>query len=438
LLPSGCALLQAPPVPTIPTPLPTAQGLDSQLIGNLGNPVVDPVNDLVPAADPEISFLLASVSEQNLTAYVQTLEGFGTRNTFSETERDDFGIGAARRWIFNEFQRIGNGRLRVEFQDYNFNYQGLTTAQRNVIATLPGTGGHPGVIVIMANYDTRAAEMTDGTSLSPGADDNGSGMAALLEIARLMSSRSWNQTIVFAALTAEEQGTYGSRHFVREAFLDGLTVEAAINNDMIGGRAGIPQSARLFADKLYTSNNGQLARYIDYIGALYVPNFPVQLIDGLDRQGRWGDQREFVYAGFPAVRIIESEEDLDIQNSIRDTWSLIDYGYLRQMTQLNLAALANMAGAPSPASAPTVAPMADPGTYLLTWNVDPQAAGYAISFRPLNSDRFLPFRFVSGTQAGNVVLSGFDPQTTYAVSIAALDENGRLGVFSSPEIIVGP
>jgi hypothetical protein len=162
------------------------------------------------------------------------------------------------------------------------------------------------------------------------------------------------------------------------------------------------------------------------------------MINGLDRDGRWGDHREFVNAGFAAVRLIESEEDLSIQNSTRDTWQLIDYDYFIKVVRLNLVALANMAGGPPPPAPPVVVPMSDQGSFWVTWPANPGAAGYAISFRPLESERFPPFRFVSATQAGNIGLSGFDPQTSYAVSIAGLDQQGRPGLFSSPEIIIEP
>lgn len=433
---SGCSLLEEPARPVIPTPGPTPQSL-AEVLASSEDVVVNPARGAIPAVEPECATLVNAVSQQQLTAYVQTLENFGTRNTFSDTQRDDFGIGAARRWIFDEFERVGNGRLDVAFQDYSFNFQGVNTTQRNVIATLPGTSDHAGTIVLMANYDTRVGDLMDGTSRAPGADDNGSGIANLLEIARLLSSRNWNQTIIFVALTAEEQGTYGSRHFVQDAVLDGMNIDAAINNDMIGGRAGIPQYVRLFAEGPDTSGNRQLARFIEFVGGLYLPTFRIDVINALDREDRWGDQREFVYAGIPAVRLIESEEDPSIQNSARDTWSLIDYDYFAQIVQLNLAVLCNMIGAPPPPPAPLVAPMADPGAFILSWQAEPQAGGYAVSFRPLNSDDYPPFRFVSANQTGNVVLTGLDPATTYAVSIAAIGSNGRLGAFSS-ELIVGP
>jgi hypothetical protein len=427
--------LQLKPSPTPYGPPPTAIPVELQAIASR-DPVIDPVSDLVPTVDPQIVSLLESVSEQNLRSTIQTLENFGTRHSYSDTESDTAGIGATRRWLFDEFRRVGGDRLDVQFQDYEFTLQGKKSAQRNIISTLPGTGERAGVLVLMANYDSRNYDWLDGKSIAPGADDNASGVAALLEIARLMSAREWDQTVVFAALTAEEQGTFGSRHFVERALANNLLIDAAINNDMIGGREGIPQSVRLFSVGPDTSQERQLARYIDTIGRLYLPNFPVEMIDGLDREGRWGDQREFVNAGYTAVRLIESEEDLSIQNSRRDTWSLIDYGYLRQVVQLNLATLANMACAPPPAS--IAEPVSAPGSFLVAWVPEPQVQGYAISVRPLGSDRHSQFRYVSAEQAGNVILSGFESQGGYAISIATINDRGCLGAFSSPEIILRP
>ncbi|MCA9969210.1 MAG: M20/M25/M40 family metallo-hydrolase, partial [Anaerolineales bacterium] len=294
-----------------------------------------------------------------------------------------------------------------------------------------------GVILIMAHYDNRAPEIADGFTRAPGANDNGSGVALLLESARILSGREWNQTIVFVAMAAEEQGTFGSRHFAQQAFLNNVNVLAAINYDAVGGRAGIPQYVRLFSYDLLGSQAGALARYYDFIGGLYLPTFPVVIIDALDREGRWGDHREFVELGMPAVRVIESEEDPELVNSLLDTWSLIDYDYLQNVVKLNVAVVANLAGAPPTPPSPTVATMAAPGAYLLSWSADPGVAGYAISFRPLDSPAYPTFRFVKGQVAGNVALTGLDPAETYAVSLTALDENGRLGDFS-PEIVVGP
>ena len=432
ILTAGCSLINPPDGPVIPAP-PTAAAVsfsDLPLITN-------PVSAISPAVDPDIEALINAVSEQQLTAYVQTLEGFGTRNTFSETQRDDFGIGAARRWIYDEFLRVNGGALQVEYNDFPATINGLTTNQRNIVATLPGIGDHPGAIVLTAHYDSRPPDPNDGSSRAPGADDNASGVALLLEMARLLSSRPWNQTIIFASFAAEEQGTYGSRHFVQDKMLEGRVFDAVINNDIVGGRPGIPQSLRLFSPGPDTTPSRQLGRYMDFISGLYLPTFRLDLIDALDREGRWSDHREFINAGVPGVRLTESEENRERQHSGLDTWDQLDYGYLRQVAQLNLAVIANMAGAPAPPEIPTIAPMADPGAFIISWLPDQLAAGYAMSFRPIGAEELPPLRFVSAADAGNVALTGLDSDATFAVSIAAIDGNGRISAFSQ-EVIIGP
>ncbi len=433
---TACSLLEGPPRPVLPTPVATAVPFDAGSV-NLGELVFDPVSNVVPAVDPTIASLLNEVSQQQLMGYVQTLENFGTRNSFSAVDRQDFGIGAARLWIYNEFIRVGNGRLQVQQQTFPLNYNGLVNEQQNVVATLPGTSGSAGIIVIMAHYDTRRDDITDGVNRSPGADDNASGVAMLLETARVLSSRGWNHTVVLVAMAAEEQGSYGAHHFVQDAFLNDKPILAAINYDTVGGRTGIPQSIRLFAPELNISSSGALARYYNLLSGLYVPTFPITVINALDRDNRFGDQREFIQANLPAVRLTESEEDPSLLNSVKDSWGLIDYAYLQQVTQINVATVANMIGAPAMPSAPNIAPMDDPGSFVLNWTPDPAAAGYVISFRPIESVDYVPFRFVSANDAGNVALTGYDPGTSYGVSLAALDGNGRIGLFS-PEIIISP
>jgi hypothetical protein len=430
---SGCSLLEPPDEPVIPTPPAPAAAVSFNEI----QLVTNPTGSITPGVDPDISALMNAVSSQQLLAYVQTLEGFGTRNTFSTTQRDDYGIGAAGRWIFEEFERVGGGNLEIGYDDFQANIDGLSTNQRNIIATLPGISDHEGVIVLMAHYDSRSFEPNDGSSPAPGANDNGSGVALLIELARLLSSRQWNQTIVFAAFAAEEQGTFGSRHFVQNKMLDGEIIDAAIDNDIVGGRPGIPQSIRVFSPGPDTHNSRQLARYLDLVGGLYLPTFRVDLIDALDREGRWSDHREFVNAGIPALRLTESEEDRENQHNGSDSTEKIDFEYLRQVAQLNLAAVANLAGAPPPPEVPTIAPMADPGAYILTWLPDPRAAGYVISFRPINSPDYAPFRYILGADAGNVALTDLDREMTYAVSLAAIDAGGRISGFS-PEILTAP
>lgn len=449
----SCALL-APPTLVIPTPIPgppPLPGSEQEIVEvsvegfippDPANAVTNPVSDVFPNVDPDIETLINAVSEQQLTAYVQELEAFGTRNAFSPINQDNFGIGAARRWIQQEMIRVGaasNGRLVVQNDPFLLDYQGFTAEQENIIATLPGTEPGGGVIVIMAHYDTRSVDETDGLTRSPGANDNAAGVAMVIESLRLLSSRTWSQTIIFAALAAEEQGTHGSKDLVRQLIRDGRNVVAAINYDTIGGRPEIPRSVRLFAPDMGRSPSGALGRYYNYMARLYVPAFRIELIDALDREGRWGDQREFVYAGMPGIRITESIENEDLINSKLDTWEKLDYSYLRQVTQLNIAAVANMAGSPVPPAAPTVVKMATAGSFLLTWPRDPNAAGYAISFRETSGDirNYPALRFVNNAEAGNVVLTGFDPSKAYIMSMASIDNRGRMSLFS-PEVLIEP
>lgn len=431
----GCSLLQGPQPVILPTPLPSPPPLNLEQVS--GELVIDPVSDIVPAVDRELQVLMNQVSRQTLIGYVQTLEGFQTRNTFSATDDPAVGIGAARLWILNEFVRVGNGRLVVQTNDFNITTDDGLTVQQNVLATLPGTSPHPGIVVLMAHYDSRTIDPFDGESFAPGANDNASGVAAMIEIARILSSREWNQTVVFAAFSAEEQGRRGSQAYVTERMLAGAQFDAALNNDIIGGRPGIPQSIRLFTPGPDTSPPRQLARYINYISGLYLPQFPITMEDGSDREGRFSDHITFLDVGVPAVRLTESLEDPDIQHNARDVSTLIDYDYLVKSTQLSFITIANMIGAPPPPPPPAWAPMADPGGYILTWTPNSLAAGYVISFRQAGDPNYPPFRFVAAQEAGNIAITGLDPDVSYLVSLASLSETGRMSLFSQ-EIIVGP
>jgi hypothetical protein len=237
------------------------------------------------------------------------------------------------------------------------------------------------------------------------------------------------------AFAAEEQGTAGSRRFVTSSILNGPSIDLALNNDSIGGRAGIPQSMRLFAPQQETSPSGQVARYVTFLNNLHQPTFPLEINNTLDREDRYGDHREFINAQIGAVRLIESVEDPDILNSAQDTWDKIDYNYLANSTRVNLVTIANWAGGPAPVPPPAVSRLADPTRLLLSWQTDPTAAGYAFSFRPINSIALPDLRTVGNDTNGQVQFTGFDPAVTYAVSIAPIGHTGRLGGFS-PEIML--
>lgn len=435
LMGAACALLEPPQQPAVPTiePPPTVddESLDFEA---LGEPAPD-VGSVAFTVDPDIAALLNNISRQNLFAYVRALESFGTRHTLSPTEPGSFGIGAARRWIYDELNRVGSDRLDVRIQEFPLTHAGIQTTQQNIIATLPGEGSHPGVIVVMAHYDSRNENPDDGQGLAPGANDNASGVAVLMEAARLLSARTWQQTIIFAFLAAEEQGTFGSRYLVQDLLLEGRIIDVAINNDIVGGRPGIPQAIRVFAPGPENSDHIRVARYLDAITDMYSPMFAVDIHAAPDRDGRYGDHREFLNAGIPAIRLTESVEDPNAQHNEADTSDKLDYEYLVQVTRLNVAVLANMAGAPPAPEQPTIAPMANDGSYLLTWSQDERAAGYAVLARSVGSYES-DMRFISAAEAGNVAIAGLDPAQVYNISLAALDERGRIGLFS-PETILG-
>jgi hypothetical protein len=423
----SCSLLSGPQQLVIPTP---PGGTPFASIAQAGPLITDPQGNVIEAVNPDLRGLMDLVSQQNLVGYVQTLQGFNTRNTYSVADEEGQGIGAARRWLFNEFIRVGNGRLLVEVDEFPVNQGGVVYNQQNIIATLQGTGSHPGVIVISAHYDSRSIDPLNGSSFAPGANDNGSGVAALLEAARVLSSREWNQTIIFVAFAGEEQNRLGSSHFVSDRLLNGWRFDAMMSTDIVGGHPGISQSIRLFSPGPNGSPPRQLARYMQYVGGMYLPQFPYNLIDAEDRPGRYSDHVSFLQAGIPAVRLTESEEDPNRQHNGSDTAEWIDFNYLRQVTQLNIAVLGNAAGAPGLPVAPSLSPMAESGAYILTWIPDSNAAGYAISFRPVGSSGYPQFRYVNSSEAGNVAITGLDPSVQYAVSIAGLDGNGRIGLFS--------
>jgi hypothetical protein len=220
--------------------------------------------------------------------------------------------------------------------------------------------------------------------------------------------------------------------------LSGRNFDAVLNNDIIGGRPGIPQVIRIFAPGSELSNSRQLARYIELVAGLYLPTFGVEIFDALDREGRYSDHREFINAGVAGVRMTESVEDTSVQHTGLDRSELLDYSYLRQVVQLNLVTAANLAGSPSTPPVPIITPMATAGSYIITWSPDPEVAAYAISFRPVGFPRYTaPFYYVRGNEAGNVALTGLDPIVTYGVSLAALDNAGKISSFSA-EVLVGP
>ncbi|MBE7507353.1 MAG: M20/M25/M40 family metallo-hydrolase [Planctomycetia bacterium] len=422
--------------------------------------------------DPLIHQMVAEVSEANIRNSVEKLVSFGTRHTLSDTESETRGIGAARRWIESQFDEISSksgGRLQVELQSYMQPPDNRRITRDveivNVIATLPGDDpvGAQRVLVVSGHYDSICSDPKDAECDAPGANDDASGVAAVLELARIMSTRKFKATIVFAAVAGEEQGLFGSRHMARVFKESNTNVTAMFTNDIVGntlgqngvrdrGRVrvfseGVPVTATSEADhllRLATGNENdspsrQLARYIDSACERYVPGFDVLLIWRRDRFLRGGDHTAFSEQGFPAVRFTELNEDYKHQHqNVReedgqqygDLVRFVDFGYVAQVTRANLAALAEMALAPAPPANLRVITAKLDHTTTLVWDAgtEKDLAGYEIVWRETTSPLWEKSMFV-GIQTECVHPLSKD---NYIFGVRSIDEQGHRSVVAYP------
>jgi len=338
--------------------------------------------------DPEIEKMVAEVSADSLESYINALVAFGTRNTLSSQTNSKRGIGAARNWVlkkFNEFAKQSSGRLTSKIDTITIQPDGrrvdVPVVLGNVMATLQGTDPNDNrIFIISGHLDTRRTDVMDRTGDAPGANDDGSGTAAVIECARVMSSHSFPATIVFVAVSGEEQGLLGSTFMADKAKMENWNVAGVFNNDIIGSNnssgtniinntkvrifsEGIPATAtEKDIARISTlgqendSKSRQLARYVKEIGERYVDHLQVVMIYRTDRFLRGGDHIPFLKNGFTSVRITEMNENFTRQHQDVRTENGIGYGdlpehedfeYLRKNTALNLANLASLAKAPS-------------------------------------------------------------------------------------------
>ncbi len=377
--------------------------------------------------DPEIEKMVNEVSADSLQSYINTLISFGTRSTLSMREGSKRGIGAASNWVlkkFNQFAKNSGGRLS-DFIDTTTIQPGTRIKAPlllgNVMATLKGTDPYDHRIFIVSGHlDSRRSDVMDTTGDAPGANDDGSGTAAVIECARIMSKHSFPATIIFVAVTGEEQGLYGSTFMADKAKKENWNISAVLNNDIIGSNysnetnivnntrvrifsEGIPATAtekdiaRIRALGLENdSKSRELARYIKEIGERYVDNLEVKMIYRTDRFLRGGDHIPYLRNGFTAVRITEMNENFNHQHQdVRkedgieygDLPKFIDYEYLRKNTALNLANLSNLAKAPSVPQKPEIEVKNLSNTSSLSWQAprNGNVKGYYILIRETSS-----------------------------------------------------
>ncbi|MEO5683867.1 MAG: M20/M25/M40 family metallo-hydrolase [Chitinophagaceae bacterium] len=338
--------------------------------------------------DPAIEKMVKEVSADSLQSYIKSMVAFGTRSTISTQTDAKKGIGAARLWVlgkFNEFARQSGGRLTALIDSTTLAADGkrvdAALVLGNVVGTLKGTDPYDNrIFLISGHLDSRRSNVMDKTGDAPGANDDGSGVAAVIECARIMSKTAFPATIIFIAVSGEEQGLLGAAHMANKLKKENLNLEAVLNNDIMGSNNSSETNIidntriRVFSEglpayeldknaanirQLGLENDGkarQLARYVKETGERYVDNLQVVMIYRNDRFLRGGDHTPYVLAGFTAVRITEMNEnynhqhqDIRKENGIQygDLTEFMDFEYLRKNTCMNLCNLANLAKSPS-------------------------------------------------------------------------------------------
>ncbi len=422
----------------------------------------------LPARQADVDAIVREISPQRIHAYVEKLVSFGTRHTMSETESNTRGIGAARRWIKAELERCGAGKLDVQFQSHVHPVANRITRPTeivNVVATLPGTqpASKDRYYVVSGHYDSRVTDVMNTTADAPGANDDASGTAAVIEMACVMSRHKFDASLVFMTVAAEEQGLYGSGDYAAKAKAAGMNIAGMLNNDIIGSshdENGKLDNAevRLFAEGvppvkettpalrtlLQTGGENdsitrQLARHVKETGERYVPNFKVNIIYRRDRYLRGGDHSPFLDAGYAAVRFTEPHEDFNHQHQdlrtengkkIGDLVEYVDPDYVAQVARVNAASLASLALAPAaPQDVKVKTANLDNGTDLV-WkaNTEPDLAGYRIVWRDTTAPLWQGSKFVGNVTTYRVDLS----KDNLLFGVQAVDKDGNVSPATYP------
>lgn len=428
----ACNLTDSGPPPTVvprATPLPPA---------TLGFTTLSP-DELPeqaatesPAFDADLFNLINEIQADRMLFHIDSLQSFHTRHVNSPQDRDDYGIGAAQRYIEGQFEAMrarSNSRLYVFPHHFPLNYNGISTRQTNVVAVLPGTEPGAGVILIGAHYDSRALNLQDAEAYAPGANDNASGVAAVLEIARALSSREHRATLMFVAFSAEEVGRTGSIAFVND-YIKGrdIPLVAMINLDIIGSETGADgsinyQQIDVFSADPNTSISRRLARDMNFIGFNQGLEMEILVQNREDRPASFGDHSSFSNEGYAAVRFTETNEEPQRRHTDRDTIGDIQARYLTRATQSILATTYALASGPRP---PVNISLRDSGgsTRTLVWEAVDGATGYIVALRRPGS---LIYDQQFEVNTNSVEWDGFNPNRFEGVAIAVRDRRGLIG-----------
>ena len=420
--------------------------------------------------DPAIKEMVGEVSSGNIESIIRKLVSFETRHTLSDTTSRKTGIGAARNWIkaeFEKYARESGGRMKVEFDTFTQPADGrrvqVPTVMKNVVAILPGTDpADDRVLIVSGHYDSRASDVNDAKIFAPGANDDASGTAVAMEMARVMSKHKFNCTIMFVAMVGEEQGLYGARNLAARAKNEKWNVLGMVTNDIVGNTYGMEtglkdnRSVRVFSEGVPAGeteaqaglrgstgaeNDGgarQFARYMKEAGERYVDQLDVKLIYRRDRYLRGGDHTPFSQQGFRGIRVTEMNEDFNRQHqNVRkengvdygDLPDFVDFEYTQKVARMNLATFASLALAPREPENVQVVTSQLTNRTTLRWETPKgeKPAGYYVVMRETSS----PFWERKFFVADNTVTLDYS-KDNYFFGVQSVDSEGHESLVVIP------
>ncbi len=428
--------------------------------------------------DAPIKQMVDEVSAKNIQAIIRKLVSFKTRHTLSDTTSNTTGSGAARNWIKAELEKYAEasgGRMTVKFDTF-VQPKGARIDKpvhlKNILATLKGTDtSDTRVYIVSGHYDSRVNDVMDPNSVEPGANDDASGTAVSMELARVMSKRSFPATIIFMSVVGEEQGLYGSTNVAKRAKAEKWNIDAMLNNDIVGNTHGMEtdlkdnRSVRVFSEGVPSvaadnkkeianliglggeddSPSRELARYIKEVAERYVDQLDVKLIYRRDRYLRSGDHVPFLLQGFTAVRFTEMNEDFNRQHqSVRtqdgvdygDLPEFVDSGYVQKVARMNLSVLANLALAPVEPQNVGISTSGLTNTTTLIWDAPlngKRPAGYYVLMRETTSPYWEKKFYFTAKDTHSTATLNYS-KDNYFFAVQSVDSEGHesLPVFPKP------
>jgi hypothetical protein len=420
--------------------------------------------------NPELRAILREIDQHRIQATVEKLASFGTRHTLSSQDDPVRGIGAARDWIFQElsaYAEKSGGRMTVEKQSFIQPVSSripVPTPITNVIATLKGDTSPARIYVVTGHYDSRVTDVLDFTSDAPGADDDASGVAVVLELARVLATRHSEATLVFAAVAGEEQGLYGSDYMAQQYKNAGADIQAMFSNDIVGtgdahdGTASDPGTVRLFVEGVPTSETPEQASVRKSVGgendgpARQLGRFVAEVTDGpqtgmdvrviwrRDRYLRGSDHISFLLRGYPAARFTEPRENFAhehqntrVENGVQfgDLVEFCDFGYIARVARVNAATLWSLAQAPGTPKGVVVDTTQLTNSTTLRWTpgTEPDLAGYEVLWRETTAPDWEHV-----LTAGNVATVTIDlSKDNVFFGVRAVDSSGNRSPAAAPQ-----